>query len=301
MDRPARDNIGMQFFRPQSVSVLTMRDGRQGLIGMARVQGRADPKPLDPHHVEDAFLFVLSQSRVRSELTFDGHAAEVTGESETKVTAYDYRHRWTCVQHTDFDLFNWHVPRSAFDVVAPDYRGGAAFADLVVRPGVNVDDPAARRLAALLAPAFDAPATVSNLFVDHVSWAAVAHFAHAYGEFIPLRPRLRPQLSDRQLRIATDMIAANLAGDARLADLARACGLSVSYFARAFRNSTGLPPHRWLLQRRVEHAQLLLRHPAHELAQVAVACGFYDQSHLAKVFKNIVGASPADWRRRLVQ
>ena len=82
-----------------------------------------------------------------------------------------------------------------------------------------------------------------------------------------------------------------------LQELAQACRLSVSYFARAFRISTGLPPHRWLLHRRVERAKDLLAGTGLSLSEIALSCGFADQSHFTRIFCQMVGATPAAWRR----
>ena len=82
-----------------------------------------------------------------------------------------------------------------------------------------------------------------------------------------------------------------------LAYLAGECHLSVAHFARAFKRTTGQTPHRWLLERRVEHAKRILVTSALPLAEIAAACGFADQSHLTRVFSQIVGAGPGAWRR----
>jgi AraC family transcriptional regulator len=92
-------------------------------------------------------------------------------------------------------------------------------------------------------------------------------------------------------------MAANLDGDVSLTQLAAASRLSASYFTRAFRRSTGVPSHRWLMQRRIDKAKDLLRNSGQSLNEIALACGFADQSHFTTVFTRMVGASPGAWRR----
>jgi AraC-like DNA-binding protein len=82
-----------------------------------------------------------------------------------------------------------------------------------------------------------------------------------------------------------------------MAQLARDCGLSAGHFARASRQSTGYPPHRWLLRRRIERAQDLLLTSDKTLAEIASACGYSNQSHLTRAFGQAVGISPGLWRR----
>jgi AraC-like DNA-binding protein len=84
-----------------------------------------------------------------------------------------------------------------------------------------------------------------------------------------------------------------------LSEVADVCGLSPNYFARAFKQSVGTPPHRWLLLQRVLRAKSLLRDARFSLSDIAVACGFADQSHFTRVFTSIVGASPGAWRKQV--
>ena len=73
--------------------------------------------------------------------------------------------------------------------------------------------------------------------------------------------------------------------------------LSVSHFSRAFRISTGLPPHQWLLRQRVKVAKQLMTVRDLPLSEIAISAGFANQSHFTRVFSAAVGVSPAAWRR----
>lgn len=79
--------------------------------------------------------------------------------------------------------------------------------------------------------------------------------------------------------------------------VARACGLTVNHFSRAFARATGMPPHRWLMKRRIERAQRLLRDSNRSLGDIAAACGFSEAGHLSRVFVRTVGVPPGTWRR----
>src|SRR5260221_13902501 len=72
--------------------------------------------------------------------------------------------------------------------------------------------------------------------------------------------------------------------------------MSVTYFARGFKKCRGVPPHRWLVEMRMEKAKDLLLNTKTPLAEVAVACGFVDQSHLTKTFVRATGNTPGEWR-----
>lgn len=119
-------------------------------------------------------------------------------------------------------------------------------------------------------------------------------------DWLDAGPRLERQrggLAPWQQRRALAMLEARLDGRIGIAELAGACGLSLSHFAHAFRRSTGMPPHRWLQHRRIEVARNLLRQPRMSLAEIALACGFAGQSHFGRVFAAVVGRSPGAWRR----
>src|SRR5262249_42503054 len=101
------------------------------------------------------------------------------------------------------------------------------------------------------------------------------------------------------LRRCKDLIEANIENEIRLDDLAREVGLSSSHFIRSFRESTGQTPYQFLLHQRVKRAQSLMRDPRASLTEVALASGFADQHHLARVFRRITNMTPSGYRRSL--
>ena len=96
---------------------------------------------------------------------------------------------------------------------------------------------------------------------------------------------------------AKELLSSDLSGDLSLEEVAAQCGLTTRHFSRAFRDTTGLAPHQWFLARRVEVAKAALRSRHVSLAEVALECGFADQSHFTRVFSRIVGTTPGAWRR----
>jgi AraC family transcriptional regulator len=127
--------------------------------------------------------------------------------------------------------------------------------------------------------------------------ATYSHLAARYGRAKTATAPRGCRLSHRQERVAKELLTADLANEPAIIDIARACGLSTSRFVRAFRESTGAPPHRWLRRFRVERAKELLFHSALSLAQIAYDCGFSDQSHFTRVFCEATGTAPGAWRR----
>jgi AraC-like DNA-binding protein len=99
----------------------------------------------------------------------------------------------------------------------------------------------------------------------------------------------------RAVRLAKELLAARLGEPPSLEELATAVNLSPFHFARVFRRATGLPPHAWLQQRRLEQARALLRDGCAPLG-VALQLGFADQSHLTRQFKQVYGVGPGEYR-----
>jgi AraC family transcriptional regulator len=108
------------------------------------------------------------------------------------------------------------------------------------------------------------------------------------------------RLTGRQRAAALGLIEARIDERLMLADLAAACGMTRFAFARAFRATFGLPPHRYVLERRVGRALALLSEPARPLAEIALVVGFSSQAHMTDTFRRIAGVSPGRARAALL-
>jgi AraC-like DNA-binding protein len=170
-----------------------------------------------------------------------------------------------------------------------------AISDLIHKPAVGRDDPVMRHLSHAVLAALEERHDTSGLLLDEILTAACAHALGQYGTArTPVR-RSETGLAQWQERRAKEMM--NVHMDVSLSELAEECRLSVTHFVRAFRRSTGMPPHQWLLARRISKAKSLLARSDLTLAEVALACGFNSQSHLNKAFKTSTSVSPGRWRR----
>ncbi|MDH6230253.1 AraC family transcriptional regulator [Mesorhizobium soli] len=205
------------------------------------------------------------------------------------------------VEQIDFNsprhTFETILPRSFMREIADDLEVphvthlGRSFYDII-------DDPVLPRLAGRMLPFVDAPETLDPLFADHYMWSLGIYVCAHYGDLAPRR-RVVGGLSTWQERLAKEVIETRLVGGIGLAELAVVCGLRASQFAHAFKRSTGMAPYQWLQWRRVELAKSLLSKGRTSLTDVALACGFSDQSHLTRSFARQVGATPGAWRATL--
>lgn len=109
--------------------------------------------------------------------------------------------------------------------------------------------------------------------------------------------RLKGGLAAHQRRQLVEHIDQQLAEPISLGQLAGLCALSEYHFARMFRESFGLPPHQYLLARRLARARELLRGGSLPLGEIALACGFSSASHFTNRFRQAMGATPGEYRQ----
>ena len=276
---------------------LVSRSLRKNTIALTEIRcGNPADSISGPVPREDAFLVALQlRSFPVHEYWEDGRRAPVTALASGCVTLYHLKRGPAFRTNTPFHSVHFYLPRTALNALA-DEAGTARIADLRYAPGAGMDDPIIRALTSALRPALEQTEQANGLFVDHVMRAVATHVGEIYGGMKAVRIT-RGGLAPWEERRAREIIDANLDGEISLARLARECGLSTSHFSRAFRRTMGMAPHRWLLQRRVDAAKTLLRDRQAPLAEVALACGFADQSHFTRIFTKIANVSPAAWRR----
>ena len=142
--------------------------------------------------------------------------------------------------------------------------------------------------------------TQESALVADTAWTSVAALLlRASGRSSP--STVHGGLAGWQLRRITEHIQDRLTEDVSLNDLANLAGLSPRHLCTAFRESTGLPPHRWQIERRIERAKAMLTDPAVTITDVALACGFGTPSHFATMFRRATGWTPSAWRRERLE
>jgi AraC family transcriptional regulator len=193
-----------------------------------------------------------------------------------------------------FDALVQYVPQTALDEVAHAHHRSRV--EPLVWPHGAVD-PVVHHLGQTLLYSLERPHHTSKIFLDHVLQALKCHFVSSYGGVAISAPRFLGGLSPWQVRRATELLEAHLDGNIALQKVAEACELSLSHFARAFKQTFHKPPYQWLTERRVDRARDLLTNSRLPLADIATRCGFTDQSALHRIFKRIHGVTPGIWRR----
>ena len=213
-----------------------------------------------------------------------------------QVLISDMRREPRVLMDRPFHSLLFYLPRAAIDVLT-DQAEMPRIDELQYEPGVGISDETIKHLGLSLMPAFRAPEQANRLFLDYVMLAFASHTAEKYAGICTLSKPLKGGLAPWQERLSKELIANNLTGAISLSEISRMCGLSVGHFSRAFRKSTGLAPHAWLLQVRVDTAKVMLRDRDASLSAIAQSCGFVDRSHFTRVFTRRVGLSPRAWSK----
>ncbi|HEY3771033.1 MAG TPA: AraC family transcriptional regulator [Candidatus Angelobacter sp.] len=192
------------------------------------------------------------------------------------------------------DWIHYHVPRATLDALTDD-AGMSKVKRLYCVYGTP--DPVLYHMTQLILPYLNRPEIFSQLFVDSFILTIGSHLVGRYGQIRKDIPRFKGGLAPWQRRRVEELLQEHLDGELKLATLAEECRLSVSHFARSFRTSFGTSAHRYLILHRVEIAKALLSKTNTSLVEIAAQTGFSDQAALTRTFANVVGATPARWRR----
>jgi AraC family transcriptional regulator len=136
------------------------------------------------------------------------------------------------------------------------------------------------------------------LYGDHLGMSLAIALIQKYSRDASIAPLAKGGISKMRLGRVLEYVAANSHLDLRLDDLAQVAEMSQFHFARLFRRSMGVAPHRYLMDQRLQKAKALLRLDTRTVTEVATEIGFANAGHFARAFKRHLGVSPTEWRRQ---
>jgi AraC-like DNA-binding protein len=174
--------------------------------------------------------------------------------------------------------------RGAADPIALPPQAGAGQAELC-------------QVVAAMRREMDAPGPAGQLYKETLGLQLMIRLLRCASS-LTVAPA-RGGLATWQLRRVINMLESHLTSTPTLAELAACAGLSETHFCRVFKQSTGVPPHRYLLNLRIAHAKSLMANPALSLTEVALDSGFGSSSQFATTFRRIDGRTPSAYRRSL--
>jgi AraC family transcriptional regulator len=194
------------------------------------------------------------------------------------------------------DVVQLYLPHVTLERVARE-AGTATSTDLLERTAHP--DPITSRLLLSAADVLEGNGALDALFRHQLTDLLATRILAAHtGSPTSSQPTMGG-LSPKVLLRAIERLRSDSDADVSLAALASDAGLSRFHFCRAFKESTGLSPHAWLRQHRLEQAMKMLRDSDDSIASVAAALGYSSQTAFAAAFRNLAGETPSVWRRRV--
>jgi AraC-like DNA-binding protein len=287
------------YFRLPKAPSLVIRPPTKPPIAITRLVAQ-DGLPERTRSIPSERAFVVSvhltpASAQGCEIWVDDRYSKVADWPVGGVGIYDLESNPRTRNRGPVDWVHYHIPRATFDAFTDDV-GVARIASLEGRHGAV--DTALHQLTELILPSLSAPQSFSELFLDYFRLLFYTHVAQKYAPSFGEASRPRGGLAPWQKRRVLDLFREHLDGSIRVHALAAECRLSVSHFARAFRQSFGMPPHHYLVLQRIERAKTLLSGSTSALSEVAQQTGFSDQASFCHAFKAVVGATPGQWRKQ---
>jgi AraC-like DNA-binding protein len=298
IDGPANSGFEKWFRMPDAAQLVTRGLEHSSLaVTEIRYDG-ANYGMTDPVINQDAFTIGLQLRPYKfHELWYEGKARPVPDVKVGDTLLFDLRTVQAARLMIPFHSLQFFISRALLNDIADDLEA-SPIDEIHCPDGRPISDAVIARLGNAARPALAAPDQTNELFASHLMLSLSIYVCATYGDLKAPR-RLPGGLSAWQERTAKEMINAYIDGSLPLARVAAVCGLSTSRFAHAFKASVGMAPHKWLLLRRVERAKKLLQRGRHTLSDIALACGFADQSHFTRVFRRATGATPGEWKLRL--
>jgi AraC family transcriptional regulator len=167
-----------------------------------------------------------------------------------------------------------------------------------LRENFGAPDPELVTIGKQLLAGLELEGAPGRLHIDSLATHLAVHLLRHHCTTALSERKAASYLSQRKLQRVLDYIDANLRDDMALADLAKLVAMSPGHFAHLFRHTTGLPPHRFVLERRIERAKALLRDTDLPITEIAQQVGCASHSHLSVMFHRDTGLTPSDYRRQ---
>jgi AraC family transcriptional regulator len=166
-------------------------------------------------------------------------------------------------------------------------------------PQFATTDPLIQQIGLALKADLESGSSFGSLYAEALGTALAVHLLKNYGTCRPQFSNAPKELDRDQLQRSISYIHAHLEQRLTLQEIAAVTGMSQYYFSRLFKQSMGVTVHQYVTQQRIERAKQLLKLRQLPLAEIAIRCGFADQSHFTKSFRKLVGVSPKVYQEKI--
>ncbi|MDI7864497.1 AraC family transcriptional regulator [Rhizobiaceae bacterium n13] len=229
-----------------------------------------------------------------------------TGDGQRQETIARPGIAWVCpagVHESDVEIVGT-MPDSLHIFLPPSLIGESALSNFDIDPARvqlayagGVPDPTVLQIGQLFRGLLNRKLEPTDrLFLDGIQMALAAHLLATYSSARWRPSERKTTIAPQRLQRVFDFIEARIAADIALDDLAAEACLSPYHFSRMFRQATGLTPHRYVTERRIEAAKEKLRFARHSLVEIALDTGFGSQANFTRVFHKMTGLTPGQYR-----
>ena len=179
--------------------------------------------------------------------------------------------------------------------------GDVNVAELQFRQQIGIEDQGVRQALEAIKQEIEAPGLNSRLYISTLLMLLLTRLMRCASNFATPRQTayVKGGLPNWRLKRALELLEADLTKTPSLAELAERLQLNPTFFCRAFKQSTGLSPHRYLLVQRINRAKEMMKDQKRPLTEIGLDCGFGSLSQFSIVFKRITGVSPRSYRLSL--
>ena len=277
---------------------IAARRGKRGDGLAAEIVQTIRPGRIDIRFRAPVHLLVIVEEGVRA-------AGESSLEGLPRSTLRDLRRKLTFVP-AGHNYHEWHQTSRPSRVIYFYFDPAKVLFDLepgdsevLHAPRLFFEDTALWQTALKLGRLLDAPDANSTLCLEALGIVLAHELVRPEAGPRPSEPRARGGLAGWQKRTVVEFIEEHLAENISLAKLAQLIQLSPYHFCRAFKQSFGVPPHRYHTSRRIERAKALLANPGNSVTNIGMTIGFSETSSFTAVFRKTTGMTPTDYRRDL--
>jgi AraC family transcriptional regulator len=266
-------------------------------MGIELVKAAAQERMDYTFHSSSHLLVAYQQGLRRDgESYVDGLPRSTLRDVAKKLTLVPAGHRYR----------EWHDPRTPtcvtyfyFDPAELKIDSSLRFPGVSLSPRLFFEDATIWNTVEKLRQAVDAPDNINGLYVEALGTVLLHEILRLNKGNPHVEVTVKGGLAAWQQRIVTAYIEEHLSEQVSLATLARLARLSTFHFCRAFKQSFGVPPHRYHTNRRIERAKVMLAERKHSVTEIGLAVGFSETSSFTAVFRKITGQTPSRYHRAL--
>lgn len=289
------NEYGKCFYLEKVPSLLLQSENgpRIAATRMTRPEGMSEPTaPVRPEPSFNVVIHLRASADPAWGTWVDGRFFPTPVWEQGGVGVYDLRSNPIALRSSPFDAVHFNLPRATLNAFAAENEMPPIEALSFTQGKRN---EVLFRLTQFILPWLGDETRISHLTFDYFALMFCSHVTSVYGNVRSLPADGAARLAPWQMRRITELIENRLGGELRLSALAAECGLSTSHFARSFKKSFGVPVHRFVIERRVERAKLLMKTSTMSLAEIALESGFSDQASFCRTFGAFVGTPPGRW------